>query len=203
MTQWLVIGAIIVWLGSFIWVVQDAYASFPRSTVVWWGLLALVLGPFAVALYLSERMTQRARMNRAAPGKATDFPVAEGRRPFRPAGLRLFEPGALPPGSGLFLTVQRGPDPAQQIEIPRDGGLIVRRAVGAERSRPGLLVLHDPAASRQRHCRFWVDRGRLMFEDSSTHGTEVNGTRIKNKSVELQTGSTIRIGKTMLTVRDA
>ncbi len=200
MTTWLWVAVPLVWLLALVWVVQDAYASFPRSGLMWWGLLTLLLGPIAIPLYLSERMSRRAQMNKVAPGKGMDFPAPEGRRPFRPAGLRLFdETGTV--GSAIFVVVQQGPDAREQAEIPREGALIVRRAIGAEKSHMGLLVLHDPAVSRDRHCRLWLANGRVMLEDTSRYGTRVDGTRIVGNEVEVRAGAAIRIGKTILAVR--
>ena len=80
MTSWLLIAAGVVWLLSLGWVIQDAYARFPTSTLIWWAFLALILGPIAVPFYLSERQTRHAQMNKAAFSGGRDIPVPEGHR---------------------------------------------------------------------------------------------------------------------------
>lgn len=200
MTSWLLIAAVVVWLLSLGWVIQDAYARFPSSTLAWWAFLTLLLGPLAVPLYLSERMTRRAQLNKTAFSRGRDFPIPEGHRPFRPAGLRLVEADGTS-GSGIFVVVEQGPDAPQQVEIPRGSPLTIRRAVGAEKSRVGVLVLHDPSVSRQCHCRLWLQHGRVMLEDSSRYGTTVDDTRIVGGVIAVHAETTIRIGKTMLSVR--
>ena len=200
MTSWLLIAAGVVWLLSLGWVIQDAYARFPTSTLIWWAFLALILGPIAVPFYLSERQTRHAQMNKAAFSGGRDIPVPEGHRPFRPAGLRLAGEERTS-GSGIFVVVEQGTDAPQQVEIPRGGWLTVRRAVGAEKSRAGVLVLHDPAVSRQSHCRLWFQNGRVLLEDNSTYGTTVDETRIVGGVVVVHAETTIRIGQTLLRVR--
>jgi hypothetical protein len=199
MTSWLLIAAGVVWLLSLGWVIQDAYPRFPASTLTWWAFLTLFLGPLAVPLYLSERMTRQAQMNKTAFSGGRDVPVPEGHRPFRPAGLRLAEESR-PSGSGIFVVVEEGPDAPQQVEIPHGGWLTIRRAVGAEKSRAGVLVLHDPAVSRQSHCRLWLQNGRVMLEDNSSYGTTVDETRIVGGVVVVHAETSIRIGKTLLHV---
>jgi hypothetical protein len=81
MTQWLLIGGVFVWLLALAWVLQDAYANFPVTARVWWAVITLLLGPFAIPLYLSERLTRRAEFNKIGHGKAA-FTAPEGRRPF-------------------------------------------------------------------------------------------------------------------------
>ena len=200
MTSWLLIAAGVVWLLSLGWIIQDAYARFPTSTLAWWAFLTLLLGPLAVPLYLSERMTRHAQMSKTAFSRGRDVPVPEGHRPFRPAGLRTFGEGGTS-GSGIFVVVEQGSDAPQQVEIPRGGWLTIRRAVGAEKSRAAVLVLHDPAVSRQSHCRLWLQNGRVMLEDSSSYGTTVDDTRIVGGVAVVHAETTIRIGKTLLRVR--
>ena len=201
MTQSLLIGGAVVWLLALAWVVQDAVASFPRSTVLWWAALALLLGPFAIPFYLSERMARRAELNKLGHGKAA-FPVPEGRRPFRAGGQRSFEPVALP-GSGVFVSVLDGVDAGQRVEIPAQGALIVRRGTSAERAHAGVLVLHDNAATRHEHCRLRLEHGRVILEDRSRWGTLIDGTRVHGKSVEVSPGSIIQIGKTSIVLSQA
>ncbi len=199
MVRWMLIGWALATLLALAWVLQDAVIYFPRARVAWWGALALVLGPFAVPLYLSERMTRRAEMNKMGHGKAA-FPVPEGRRPIRSEGMRGFD-HALPRGSGVFLFVQEGVDKEQSAEIPAEGTLVIRRGTPGEKSHAGVLVLHDDAVSRQEHCRVSLHGRRLTLEDRSRWGTTVDGTRIQNGVAELIDESNIRIGKTVIVVR--
>ncbi len=198
MTRWLLITGALLWLSALLWVIQDAVVNFPRSTVLWWGALTLLLGPLAVPLYLSERMARRAEMNKLGYGKAA-FPVPEGRRPFRSAGMRQFEP--VFPGSGISVVVQEGVDIGQSAEIPANGELVIRRSTVGEKSRPGVLVLHDNAVSREEHCRVLLKGDRLIVEDRSRWGTIVDGKRMQGGSVEVDAGSRIQIGKTVIAVR--
>ena len=201
MIRWMLIGWALVTLVALAWIVQDAFVYFPRSRLILWGALALVLGPFAVPLYLSERMGRRAEMNKMGHGRAA-FPVPEGRRPIRNIGMRGFDP-ALPRGSGVFLFVREGVDEERSAEVPTDGTLVIRRGTAGEKPYAGVLVLHDEAVSRQEHCRVIVRGRQMTLEDRSRWGTTVDGTRVQNGSVELSDDSTIRIGQTVIVVRRA
>ena len=205
MTQWLLIAAVFVWLLALVWVIQDAIISFPRSTLLGWAALTLLLGPFAIPFYLSERMTRRAEMNKLGHGR-TAFPAPESRRPFRGAGMRRFEELSTP-GSGIFAVVRRplgkGANAQQSIEIPASGTLVIRRAVPGESSRAGVLVLHDDAVSRQEHCRLMLRDGVLVLEDHSRWGTTVDGKRVRGGTVEVSPGSVIKIGKSVVVLQTA
>lgn len=194
MSQWLLLGGTVVWLLALAWVLQDAYANFPRASQVWWGAFTLVLGPFAVPFYLSERLTRRAEFNKIGHGKAA-FTAPEGKRPFRDGRQHRFTdiPGA---GSGYFVTANEGGSGKQRVEIPADGPLVIRRGVPGEYSRPGVLVLQDAAVSRDEHCRLWVANGRVMLADRSRWGTMVDGERVQDASVDVAPGTFFRIGQT-------
>jgi hypothetical protein len=199
MTQWLLLGGTAVWLLALAWVLQDAYAHFPRAAQVWWGAITLVLGPFAVPLYLSERLTRRAEFNKIGHGKAA-FSAPEGKRPFRDGRQHRFTdvPGA---GSGFFVSADEGARGHQRVEIPAHGALIIRRGVPGESSRPGVMVLHDLAVSRDEHCRLWTVNGRVMLADRSRWGTTVGDERVQGATVDIASGMRFRIGQTVFEVQ--
>jgi hypothetical protein len=198
MTQWLLIGGVFVWLLALAWVLQDAYANFPITARVWWAVITLLLGPFAIPLYLSERLTRRVEFNKIGHGKAA-FTAPEGRRPFRDGRQRRF--ADVPSGGSGYFVATEGSDTHQHAEIPDSGALIIRRASPGEYSRPGVLVLHDAATSRDEHCRLWIANGHIMLADRSRWGTIVNDTRIQGTAVSVEPGTTIRIGQTKLYVQ--
>src|SRR3982751_6363832 len=173
MVQWLLFGVAVIWLGALAWIIQDAIVYFPRAALLWWGGVALVLGPLALPLYLSERMSRRAQMNKMGHGKAA-FVAPEHVLPFRSAGDRRFAKSTLP-GSGVFVSVREGPDAHRGAEIPANGELIIRRATAGEIGHSGVLTLHDEAVSREEHCRIvWHKSSGLLYDDSRW-GTIVDG----------------------------
>jgi hypothetical protein len=202
MSQWLLIGGVFVWFVALAWVLQDAYANFPITARVWWAVITLLLGPFAIPLYLSERLTRRAESNKIGHGKAA-FTAPEGRRPFRDGRQRRFADVASggSGGSGYFIATGEGSDAHQHAEIPGSGALIIRRGAPGEYSRSSVLVLRDAAASRDEHCRLWIANGHIMLADRSRWGTIVNDTRIQGTTVSVEPGTAVRIGQTTLYVQ--
>jgi hypothetical protein len=198
-TAWLITVLALSWVLAWSWIVQDAMAFFPRPTVLWWATLALLLGPIGLPFYLSERMRRRAEFNKIGHGKAA-VPVLDPRRVFRTAGMRRYT-DIQPPGSGIFVVVGEDSQAAVEAEIPARGSLVVRRAVGNERSRPGVLILHDDAVSRQEHCRLSFQDGRLRLEDRSRWGTIVDGERVRHTVQQITIASVLRVGKTVLRFR--
>jgi hypothetical protein len=192
----------VAWLGAAIWIVQDAYSTYQAHEAIWWGLLGLVLGPLAIPLYLSNRLTRRSELRSVGRAYTTSVEVPGDRRPFRSAGLRRTELSPAPT-SGVFIEVESGPDAPRRLEVPPEGYLAIRRAVGDELPHAGVLALKEPATSRETHCRI-IQHGRhLLLEDQSRFGTKVNGERIRHATVELQPESRIQIGRTTLVVRQA
>ncbi len=197
MDNWLLIGAAACWLLALVWIVQDVLVNMEPRDLLWWGPLGLLLGPFAIPLYLGQRMTRRAEVRTVGRGSTTTVSVPDKTKPFRSAGIRRMGP-ASGPGSGIFVAVTRGVDAPRRAELPTEGELLIRRAVEYEQSRPGVLALRDPAVSRETHCRVSLRGERLVLHDSSRYGTRVDGKRIRGGTVDLHIGSRIQIGKTTM-----
>jgi two-component system, cell cycle response regulator len=93
------------------------------------------------------------------------------------------------------------PDERKPVLVVLAGGqvgerVVIERAITIGRSPDNQLVLRDPAAS-WRHCTVEPREGVAVVRDlGSTHGTEVNGTRISAETTlaeddELSIGDTI------------
>lgn len=202
MDNWLLIGAAACWLLALVWIVQDVWVNMEPRDLLWWGPLGLLLGPLAIPLYLGQRMTRRAEMRTVGRGSTTTVSVPDKTKPFRSAGIRRMGPAG-GPGSGIFVAVTNGVDAPRRAELPPDGELLIRRAVEYEQSRPGVLALHDPAVSRETHCRVALRGERLVLHDSSRYGTRVDGKRVRGGTVDLHIGSRIQIGKTTMVTESA
>jgi len=199
MSSYILIAIVVVWLLAFVWVVQDAVINLPGNELIWWILLALLLGPFAIPLYLSQRLARRAQQRTVGRGRTTTVPVPSRAKPFRSAGIRRVEPDSIG-GSGVFVVIETGRDAGKRIELPGDGELTVRRAIGDEQSHGAVLVLHDDGVSRDGHCRIGVRGSQIVLEDTSSFGTKVGRDRVHQASRALASGSRVEVGHTRLRI---
>lgn len=198
-SPYIMIAVVVVWLLSVVWLVQDAMVNLPGRSLPLWAALGLVLGPFAVPLYLSQRMAYRSEMRTIGRARTTSVPVPPRAKPFRSAGIRRVDPAA-GGGTGIFVVVIGGKDAGRRIEIPAEGELTVRRAAGDEQPHGPVLVLHDDAVSRDHHCRISVHGGRVVVEDTSSFGTKVAGERIHQRRQEVPLGARLEVGRTTLMI---
>jgi pSer/pThr/pTyr-binding forkhead associated (FHA) protein len=90
------------------------------------------------------------------------------------------------------LRVLSGPDQGRAFPIGRLPALIGR---GADVAVP----LDGDITVSRRHAEIYAPQGALRIRDlGSSHGTQVNGFSIQDKSLEM--GDRIQVGKTLLQV---
>lgn len=88
--------------------------------------------------------------------------------------------------SGFALIVERGPKTGMTYVLP-EGNTTVGRHPESD------IFLNDVTVSRQ-HCRFLVEEGGLIVEDSgSTNGTYVNDARVDQAT--LKAGDEVLVGR--------
>jgi len=88
--------------------------------------------------------------------------------------------------SGYALIVERGPKTGMTYVLP-EGNTTVGRHPESD------IFLNDVTVSRQ-HCRFLVEEGGLIVEDSgSTNGTYVNDARVDQAT--LKAGDEVLVGR--------
>jgi pSer/pThr/pTyr-binding forkhead associated (FHA) protein len=92
------------------------------------------------------------------------------------------------PDAPRLICIQ-GPDLGKEFVLSgRD--IAIGRAPGND------VIINDPSVSRT-HCRLLIDQGRYVATDQrSGNGTFVNGRKIER--ADLSSGSTIKVGQTML-----
>ncbi len=94
-----------------------------------------------------------------------------------------------------MLTVEEGPGRGAEVEIPRDGEIVIGRAGHCQISIP------DSKASRT-HCRVEGDGDEIIVTDlASQNGTYVNGVRI-DEATTVRVGDTIRVGNSTMRLRE-
>ena len=93
------------------------------------------------------------------------------------------------------LVITTGPDQGRSIGLTEGQIAVIGRGKSAE------FQLHDARVSRI-HCQIRIRAGRvLLFDCNSSGGTFVNDKRIYGE--ELQPGTDIRIGNTMMRLKVA
>lgn len=93
--------------------------------------------------------------------------------------------------SGFALVVERGPRAGMTFVLPTDGATVGRH--------PESDIFLDDITVSRHHCRFLLEQGHLVVEDSgSTNGTYVNGARVDRTS--LAPGDEVLVGRFHLIV---
>ncbi len=96
------------------------------------------------------------------------------------------EAGSIEGFTGFALVIERGPQTGMSYVLPQ-GNTTVGRHPESD------IFLNDVTVSRQ-HCRFVLEEGRLMLEDSgSTNGTYVNDARVDE--AQLRAGDEVLVGR--------
>ena len=96
------------------------------------------------------------------------------------------EAGNIEGFTGFALVIERGPQTGMSYVLPQ-GNTTVGRHPESD------IFLNDVTVSRQ-HCRFVLEEGRLMLEDSgSTNGTYVNDARVDE--AQLRAGDEVLVGR--------
>ncbi len=96
------------------------------------------------------------------------------------------EAGNIEGFTGFALVIERGPQTGMSYVLPQ-GNTTVGRHPESD------IFLNDVTVSRQ-HCRFVLEEGRLMVEDSgSTNGTYVNDARVDE--AQLRAGDEVLVGR--------
>lgn len=96
------------------------------------------------------------------------------------------EAGSIEGFTGFALVIERGPQTGMSYVLPQ-GNTTVGRHPESD------IFLNDVTVSRQ-HCRFVLEEGRLMVEDSgSTNGTYVNDARVDE--AQLRAGDEVLVGR--------
>lgn len=96
------------------------------------------------------------------------------------------EAGNIEGFTGFALIIERGPQTGMSYVLPQ-GNTTVGRHPESD------IFLNDVTVSRQ-HCRFVLEEGRLMVEDSgSTNGTYVNDARVDE--AQLRAGDEVLVGR--------
>ncbi|MCT2088889.1 MULTISPECIES: FHA domain-containing protein FhaB/FipA [Micrococcus] len=132
---------------------------------------------------------QAAAAPAARPASSTAAPVAEAPGQATPGGGQQAAPRPLP----RQLEVTEGPLSGQVIDLHGEP-LMLGRAQEAD------LVLDDDYVSG-RHARLFPQGSRWFLEDlGSTNGTYVGGSQLA-RTVAVDPGTPIRIGKTVLVLR--
>jgi len=96
------------------------------------------------------------------------------------------EAGSVEGFTGYALVIERGPQTGMTYVLP-PGNTTVGRHPESD------IFLNDVTISRQ-HCRFLLEEGRLVVEDSgSTNGTYVNDARVDE--AQLRAGDEVVVGR--------
>lgn len=155
---------------------------------------SLSLGSIRVDSWFSEKITAAGTgsqdMERVAPGERPVIQEQTRVLPREPlAGLAL-----TPVRTGKYwLYVVSGPDRKQAFPLEDETQVIGRKG-------DSDIQLCDPRVSR-RHARLELEGGKLVLTDlGSLNGTFVNGSRTER--AELKTGDLIRLGETVLEVKE-
>jgi pSer/pThr/pTyr-binding forkhead associated (FHA) protein len=168
-------------------------------TIIRLGLLALlwifvfsVVGVLRGDIYGTRVMSRTPR--KPTPAKKRSAPAA-GAAATQPAGAPPARPAKRQPHSTnpRTLVVTQGPLTGTTLPLRESGTVIGRNPECA-------LVLDDDFASG-RHARIYSQDGAWFVEDlGSTNGTFLGTERLTNP-MRVETGSTLRIGKTTVELR--
>jgi hypothetical protein len=144
---------------------------------------------------------QRRRQQQAFiwPSRGFCPPKTENMRPLRQRDASELE-NTKPPSSTYYLAVV-GMTRVKPVNVPIGAWLIARR--GEETSaNSNELRIRDAGVSRKQHFRIGMFDNKLMLEDTSSYGTHVNGQLINGKSIVLEDGYKIKVGRTNMIVQD-
>ncbi len=172
--------------------VPDAGAAPSRSSLI--GLLVIVV--LAAGIWL---MVRRSRPGPTGGTDPTSPAAPAGDQPAPAKLAERAEDGQSIPGSAAPLATAQFVGQAGAPDLPLPIAALKHARHGISVGRNAQLVdraVSDPALSR-RHFRVSLESGRLFVEDlGSTHGTFVNGTRLKPYHARrLEDGDTVRAGK--------
>ena len=104
---------------------------------------------------------------------------------------RRLKEGLVPPGTGIFLSIEEGAGAGQTISLSSGGVYLVGRD-GAD------IVLQDEKISRKHaELGLYGPDAYILRDLASTNGTSVNDRRIAEKT-RLHHGDLIRVGDTLL-----
>lgn len=91
------------------------------------------------------------------------------------------------PMLGRHRELELGPDPSSRLVIGRDPG-------------PGGWLLEGDSTVSRRHGELFVQGGRLVYENASSNGTQVDGSTVLGRCA-LQPGAVLAIGGHEIEVR--
>ncbi|QCU76816.1 FHA domain-containing protein [Citricoccus sp. SGAir0253] len=160
--------------------------------LVMWILIISIVSSQGRDLMVGARNKVRSRAGAGAPVAATAAAGAPVRGASADAGPTTGQQGASRTRASRLVVLE---GPLKGTEVPLHGApLLVGRAQEAD------LVLDDDYVSG-RHARLFPQGSRWFLEDlGSTNGTYVGGSPL-SRTVAVEPGTAIRIGKTVLELR--